>query len=151
MTGHCIELNAPILKDRLGQVLETVVHLDRQENFFGGYSRTPSSYQLNNMMNQPNGKAITSQSLVIGALETAFVDMVMPSNTQTINTGTRSLKSPQSKIDAHGNIGLNNTKAETCNFQLLTEVTSFGGTFIGEEFSCLSGFERPLSNKSTLS
>ena len=60
-----------VFQNRMCQVLETVLHLDRQEQLLGygssGAKKTASS---------PNGKQLTSDSLVIGALEAAFVDMV---------------------------------------------------------------------------
>lgn len=63
------------MQARLNEVLEIVIHLDRQETFCGTYNRSPSSYSLS-MTNEHYSRCISSDSLVIGAIETAFLDMV---------------------------------------------------------------------------
>uniref|UniRef100_A0A914W8C7 PPM-type phosphatase domain-containing protein n=1 Tax=Plectus sambesii TaxID=2011161 RepID=A0A914W8C7_9BILA len=67
MAANCLHEH---LRERLSQVLETVLHLDRQEQLLGlGASSAQST------VCSPNGKQLTRDGLVIGALETAFVDM----------------------------------------------------------------------------
>jgi hypothetical protein len=56
------------LQSRLNDVLSTIAHLDRQEQVLGCYSGADT-------LCSPSGKHITRDSLVIGALQTAFVDM----------------------------------------------------------------------------
>lgn len=53
------------------------MHLDRQETFFGCYTRSPSSHAFISACSpsSPN-RSITCDSLVVGAIETAFIDMV---------------------------------------------------------------------------
>ncbi len=60
-----------MFEDRLSQVLDTIFHLDRQEQLVGYCSGAPA-------VSTPSGKTLTRDSLVIGALETAFVEMVRP-------------------------------------------------------------------------
>ncbi len=59
----------------MSQVLETIIHLDRQEQLLcGGSSTTNAISGTSSQLG--SGKMLTCDSLVIGALETAFVDMV---------------------------------------------------------------------------
>uniref|UniRef100_A0A914SCU4 PPM-type phosphatase domain-containing protein n=1 Tax=Parascaris equorum TaxID=6256 RepID=A0A914SCU4_PAREQ len=73
MAANCLHEH---VRARLSQVLETAIHLDRQETLFGGYCRSPSSHALVGVYNaQSSNRSITCDSLVIGAMEAAFVDM----------------------------------------------------------------------------
>ncbi|KHN75580.1 Protein phosphatase 1H [Toxocara canis] len=73
MAANCLHEH---VRARLSQVLETAIHLDRQETLFGGYCRSPSSHALAGIYNsQSANRSITCDSLVIGAMEAAFVDM----------------------------------------------------------------------------
>ncbi|VDK83365.1 unnamed protein product [Onchocerca ochengi] len=73
MAANCLHEH---IRNRLCQVLETVVYLNRQEAFFGCPTQLSSSYALLNACNSsyPNHN-ITCDSLVVGAIETAFIDM----------------------------------------------------------------------------
>uniref|UniRef100_A0A0M3HVW8 PPM-type phosphatase domain-containing protein n=1 Tax=Ascaris lumbricoides TaxID=6252 RepID=A0A0M3HVW8_ASCLU len=73
MAANCLHEH---VRARLSQVLETAIHLDRQETLFGGYCRSPSAHALVGAYNpQSSNRSITCDSLVIGAMEAAFVDM----------------------------------------------------------------------------
>ncbi|UMM28940.1 hypothetical protein L5515_011544 [Caenorhabditis briggsae] len=62
------------VKSRLCEVLDTLLHLDRQENLNFGKHRSESSYSMSKM-NEEDEARIRSEHLVKGALETAFLDM----------------------------------------------------------------------------
>ncbi|KIH61449.1 hypothetical protein ANCDUO_08280 [Ancylostoma duodenale] len=76
------------VKTRLGDVLESIIHLDRNETLLSGRGRSDSSYSISKLgypvhklrLNTVGGCPVDSVSLrcddlVIGALEAAFVDM----------------------------------------------------------------------------
>uniref|UniRef100_A0AC34GWE0 PPM-type phosphatase domain-containing protein n=1 Tax=Panagrolaimus sp. ES5 TaxID=591445 RepID=A0AC34GWE0_9BILA len=73
MTANCLHEH---IKSRLNEVLESVMHLNRQEQLLRA-SRKSSFYSMENEnWEEPKHQAsINSDSLVIGALEAAFVDM----------------------------------------------------------------------------
>ncbi|PIC34580.1 hypothetical protein B9Z55_014189 [Caenorhabditis nigoni] len=62
------------VKSRLCEVLDTLLHLDRQENMNFGKHRSESSYSMSKM-NEEDEARIRSEHLGKGALETAFLDM----------------------------------------------------------------------------
>lgn len=59
------------IKARLGEVLESIIQLDRNETLLSGRLRSDSSYSISKM----DSVSIRCDQLVIGALEAAFVDM----------------------------------------------------------------------------
>uniref|UniRef100_A0AC34PUY6 PPM-type phosphatase domain-containing protein n=1 Tax=Panagrolaimus sp. JU765 TaxID=591449 RepID=A0AC34PUY6_9BILA len=68
MAANCLHEH---VKNRLSEVLETTLHLDRQKQF----SKTSHRSTAHENDNQKHHSSITSDSLIIGALEAAFVDM----------------------------------------------------------------------------
>ncbi|VDN18400.1 unnamed protein product [Gongylonema pulchrum] len=73
MASNCLHEH---IRNRLCQVLETIVHLGRQETFFGCYTSSPSSQGFtNSCSSRSEYRSVTCNSLVVGALETAFIDM----------------------------------------------------------------------------
>lgn len=75
---------------RLGEVLESIIQLDRNETLLSGRLRSDSSYSISKVRHryrpspvcpshsriQMDSVSIRCDQLVIGALEAAFVDMV---------------------------------------------------------------------------
>ncbi|KIH62737.1 protein phosphatase 2C [Ancylostoma duodenale] len=59
------------VKTRLGDVLESIIHLDRNETLLSGRGRSDSSYSISKV----DSVSLRCDDLVIGALEAAFVDM----------------------------------------------------------------------------
>ncbi|WKY03499.1 hypothetical protein Q1695_004900 [Nippostrongylus brasiliensis] len=59
------------IKARIGEVLESIIQLDRNETLLSGRPRSDSSYSISKM----DSVSIRCDELVIGALEAAFVDM----------------------------------------------------------------------------
>ncbi|KAK6747754.1 hypothetical protein RB195_000757 [Necator americanus] len=59
------------VKTRLGDVLESIIHLDRNETLLSGRGHSDSSYSISKIDSVP----VRCDELVIGALEAAFVDM----------------------------------------------------------------------------
>lgn len=59
-------------------MLETVLHLDRQEQLVGyrGCGTALGSGDETSVVCSPNGKPLTRDGLIIGALEAAYVEMV---------------------------------------------------------------------------
>ncbi|MFH4974010.1 hypothetical protein AB6A40_000719 [Gnathostoma spinigerum] len=72
MAANCLHEH---IKARLSQILETVVHLDRQELFFDGCSQMASINETFGVKPHSICSDITRDQLVIGALETAFMDI----------------------------------------------------------------------------
>ncbi|VDK54249.1 unnamed protein product [Anisakis simplex] len=59
------------IQRRLSEVIETVLHLDQQEKLFSSTNKLFASSSNNN-----SSKYITSDSLVVGAIQASFIDMV---------------------------------------------------------------------------
>ncbi|KAL3982526.1 Protein phosphatase 2C family protein [Acanthocheilonema viteae] len=73
MSSNCLHEH---IRNRLCQVLEAVFHLKRQEAFFGYSIQSPCSYALLSAYGPSYSNCnITCDSLIVGAIETAFIDM----------------------------------------------------------------------------
>ncbi|CAJ0565242.1 unnamed protein product, partial [Mesorhabditis spiculigera] len=74
MAAKCLHEH---VKSRLSEVLEALLQLDRQESYVLARRRSESAYSITGSEGSNPGSLprITSESLVIGALEAAFVDM----------------------------------------------------------------------------
>ena len=71
MAAHCLHEH---VKNRLNEVLESILHLSRQEQLFRA-SRKTSFHNTEYSDDHKPSTCITSDSLIIGALENAFVEM----------------------------------------------------------------------------
>ncbi|CAJ0931355.1 unnamed protein product, partial [Mesorhabditis belari] len=72
MAAKCLHEH---VKSRLCEVLEMILHLDRQESYVLARRKSESAYTGSESSSSTSFPRITSDSLVIGALEAAFVDM----------------------------------------------------------------------------
>ncbi|GMS96204.1 hypothetical protein PENTCL1PPCAC_18379, partial [Pristionchus entomophagus] len=72
MASRCLHEH---IKSRLSEVLESLIEMDRQENFMSSKFRSNSVYSLGKGQSRREKSTINADSLVIGAIESAYVDM----------------------------------------------------------------------------
>ncbi|GMT26058.1 hypothetical protein PFISCL1PPCAC_17355 [Pristionchus fissidentatus] len=76
MASRCLHEHIKVgLFSRLSEVLESLIEMDRQENFIMSKCRSESAYSLGKGVSRREKQSINADSLVIGALESAYVDM----------------------------------------------------------------------------
>ncbi|GMR48624.1 hypothetical protein PMAYCL1PPCAC_18819 [Pristionchus mayeri] len=78
MASRCLHEHIKVIstQSRLSGVLESLIEMDRQENFMNSKFRSDSMYSLGKGQSSRREKSsINADSLVIGALESAYLDM----------------------------------------------------------------------------
>ncbi|KAF8375499.1 ppm-1.H [Pristionchus pacificus] len=76
MASRCLHEHIKVVYfSRLSEVLESLIEMDREENFMSTKFRSDSAYSIGKGQSRLEKSTINADALVIGALESAYVDM----------------------------------------------------------------------------